>query len=299
MPVFKKRSMLSGMAVQEAMQKQVLQMPVTATVRQGIRSIIKFKANAVMVADAEGCPRGVVSKTDIMAAFYAGLPVDTPLGDIMVGPPHFCDPGDSLETAIDQLQTLGVHQIYVRSEDQEHAAGLLTYSDIVGLLYRYCRTCIRSGRCEKEIAGKDMPRLLVKDVMTHGVSSCAGERPLADVVEILSHRKLAALLVTNEHTRSAGTISKTDLVLAYTRGTGIDAPAAEIMNTPIAACTADTLLSQAIQQMFLSDIQRIFVREHDDDAVSGVLSLSDATRFRSGTCRACGAGRILEPLDRF
>lgn len=41
------------------------------------------------------------------------------------------------------------------------------------------------------------------------------------------------------------------------------------------------------------DIQRIFVREKINGKVTGVLCLSDATRFRSGTCKACGAGRVL------
>jgi len=37
---------------------------------------------------------GMVSKTDIMGAFYVGLPVETPLADIMVGPPLFCYPDE-------------------------------------------------------------------------------------------------------------------------------------------------------------------------------------------------------------
>ena len=54
-------------------------------------------------------------------------------------------------------------------------------------------------------------------------------------------------------------------------------------------------LSTAIQQMLIRDVQRLFV--HADasrpDHITGVLALSDSARFRSGSCRACAAGRIL------
>ena len=39
-----------------------------------------------------------------MGAFYAGLPTDMPLENIMVGPPLFCFPDDELEAALDAMQ---------------------------------------------------------------------------------------------------------------------------------------------------------------------------------------------------
>lgn len=291
---FKNRSVLSGMTVHEAMQRQVVQLPQDASISQCIRHIIKFKANAVLVTGTGLEPVGVVSKTDIVAAYYAGLPIDTTLSDIMVGPPHFCHPSNSLETAIDLMQRHSIHQIYVQSEAREDMLGQAAYSDIVGLLYRYCRTCIRSGRRIKTIEKKEIPRLLVKDVMTDNVTSCHAAQIITGVIETLAGQKLGALLVTGSNQSALGAISKTDLVLAYIRGTDISESADTIMHSPVAACDATTLLSDAIQMMFLSDIQRIFVRNIEDGCITGVLSLSDATRFRSGTCRACGAGRILD-----
>ena len=58
---------------------------------------------------------------------------------------------------------------------------------------------------------------------------------------------------------------------------------------------AEAGMGDAIQQMLIHDVQRLFV--HADasapDHITGVLSLSDSARFRSGSCRACSAGRIL------
>jgi CBS domain-containing protein len=292
MAVFKNRSVLSGMTVNEAMQRQIVQLPADTPVNRCIRHIIKFKANAVVVTQGSDDSAGVVSKTDLIGAYYAGLPTDTPLSDIMVGPPMFCRPENSLETAVDLMQTHGIHQLYVRS-DQGEIVGMTAYSDIVGLLYRYCRSCIRSGRFTKDLKDKKIPRLFVKDVMTHEVTSCDAKAPITAVIEILSGQKLGALLITDSNSPACGTISKTDLILAYVRGVSAVGPARTVMNTPVGTCPSDTLLSDAIRQMLLFDVQRLFVIEAKQGPVTGVLSLSDATRFRSGTCKACGAGRIL------
>lgn len=294
MPEFKTRQMVKGITVKEAMQRQVVQLPATTPVRQCIRHIIKFKANAVMVTDPEGKALGVVSKTDIMGAFYAQLPVDTMISDIMVGPPYFCSVEDKLETAIDQMQAHGIHQLYVQSMATDDVEGLLAFSDIVGLIYRYCRRCIKSGRCAEMFAEKDIPRLIASDVMTGNVTACDATCTITEVIEILSSQKLGAVLLTNKDDSPPGVVSKTDLLLAYIRGASPDAPAQTIMNTPVISCHATILLSDAIQKMLLYDVQRIFVTDGTNGPVTGVLSLSDATRFRSGTCRACGAGRILD-----
>lgn len=71
--------------------------------------------------------------------------MDTPVSDIMVGPPWYCRRDDALESAVDRMQTLGIHQVYVRGDRDDGVEGMLSYSDIVGLLYRYCRHCLKSG----------------------------------------------------------------------------------------------------------------------------------------------------------
>ena len=64
-----------------------------------------------------------------------------PLENIMVGPPMFCFPDDELEAALDAMQQNQVHRLYVRGAESNDVAGVIAYPDIVGLLYRYCRTC--------------------------------------------------------------------------------------------------------------------------------------------------------------
>ncbi len=294
MPVLKTRSVFHGITVKEAMQRQIVKLPAQSTIQQCIRYIIKFNANSVLTTDPEDQPVGVVTKTDIITAFYAGFDIDIPISDIMVGPPYFCHEGDSLETAIDQLQTLGIHQLFVKSDIDDKIEGQITYSDIVGLLYRFCRHCIKSGRYSKLFSKKEIPRLVVEDVMTRTLTACNANQTITEIIEILLERKKSAILVMDNKDSSSGIISKTDLLFAFMRGTHPDTPAKAIMNSPVITCGFSIQLSDAIQQMLLYDIHRIFVSNEKTRQIIGVLSLSDATRFRSGTCKACGAGRILD-----
>jgi hypothetical protein len=46
--------------------------------------------------------------------------------------------------------------------------------------------------------------------------------------------------------------------------------------------------------MLLKDVQRLFVHAQDPAQIIGILSLSDAARFRSGSCRACTPSRFMK-----
>ena len=102
---------LKGLTVQDAMRRQVIQLPAAALLSQAIRAMIKFKVNAILVTGQAQEPLGVVSKTDLMTAYYGGLPLETPVAGIMVGPPQFCQPQDSLDAALDQMREHGIHRV--------------------------------------------------------------------------------------------------------------------------------------------------------------------------------------------
>ncbi|HHE73958.1 MAG TPA: CBS domain-containing protein, partial [Desulfobacteraceae bacterium] len=100
MPLVETRSVFSGIPVSEAMRRQVISLPFSADIGQGIRMMIRYKANAVLLTD-KSVPFGVVSKTDLMGAFYADFPTETPLGDVMGSQPIACFPDDPLESALE------------------------------------------------------------------------------------------------------------------------------------------------------------------------------------------------------
>ncbi len=296
MPVLETASVFSGISVGTAMRRQVVRLPATADIGQGIRMLIRNKANAVLLSDND-IPFGVVSKTDLLGAYYGEIPTEAALGDVMGSQPIACFPDDLVEDALEIMAAAGVHRLYVTGANREEVIGTLSYADIVGLLYRYCRTCERGTASKrlKRSGGDPSARLRVKDVMTPEVWACQDSDTLFTVIETLTSHQMGAVIIEDEARSSIGVISKTDLIMAYHRGVSPQTAAGEIMNTPVHAVPAGELLSAAIQQMLIRDVQRLFV--HDDtsqrDPITGVLALSDAARFRSGSCRACTAGRLM------
>ncbi len=148
MPVIDYQDVLKGLLVQEAMRRQVIRLPEHAPLEQAIRYCIKFKVNAILISDDQQAGLGVVSKTDLMGAYYAGLPLDTPCGMVMMGPPLFCRTQDTLYQALELMRIKRIHRLYVSEDGSWQAAGVLAYPDIVGLLYRYCNKCERSLRLD-------------------------------------------------------------------------------------------------------------------------------------------------------
>jgi CBS domain-containing protein len=294
MVVIERKNTLQNLSVSNAMRRQVVQLEQTKSIDHGINILIKFKVNALLTVDGENKPVGVVSKTDIMGAYYAGLVIDSPLEYIMVSPPLFCHSSDSLEAALELMRSHGVYRLYVLDSESEKLVGALAYPDIVGLLYQYCRQCEFNHLNILKHHGKNdsMRRFSVREVMTSQVRSIGRNEALSGVMEELSAHRFGAILVADDAGSPCGVISKTDLALTYKHGVDPQTPAHTVMSSPVHTCDVDLLLEEAIRKMILTDTHRLFVHEGDGGNIVGVLSLSDAARVRSGSCHGCVSSRI-------
>ncbi len=284
---------LSGIVVSEAMRRQIIRMDKDAPIANSINALIKYKINALLTTDGAGEPLGVLSKTDIVGAYYAGLPLGSPLEDIMSSPPLFCHPEDALEKALQNMRSKKIYRLYVKDPENKTVIGALAYPDIVGLLYKYCHDCEYSHFRQKNEPNTDaIKRIFIKEIMTKGVKAIFKDDSLLQAMEELAAYRFGAILVKDRQEIPCGVISKTDLILAYKHGMDTKAPAESIMSAPVQSCDADELLEDAIRQMIFSDVQRLFVHQSKPDALVGVFSLSDAARIRSGSCHACISSRI-------
>ena len=287
------RLLLRDLLVKEAMRAQVIALDHQDTFDSCIRRLIKYKITAVLVTSGDA-PVGVVSKTDLMGAYYADLPIESPLASIMNSPPLFCFPNDSLESALNLMRSRSVYRLYVTEEAcPEHVVGVLAYPDIVGQLYQYCRNCDRSLMNRKTTLADDALRYTVKEVMTPSVMSFVDSDSFSTIIEGLSAYRFGAVLIRNEHGAPVGVVSKTDLILAYRRGISTEVDAKSILAyNGVRCCNETDYIEVAIRKMIFSDIHRLFVyRDHPENIV-GVFSLSDAARIRSGSCHACVGTRI-------
>jgi CBS domain-containing protein len=291
---FEKSKTLMGLLVQEAMRRQVIHLHQNTSIDNGINTLIKYKINAFLTIDENDNPVGVVSKTDIMSAYYAGFPLETPLYDIMSSPPLFCGPKDTLESALDLMRSKGIYRLYVKSDNSEEVLGALAYPDIVGLLYRYCNDCKYSHlkQKRKKYAGKSIRRYKVKEVMTSSVKTCGMNDSLSQIMEELSIYRFGAILIIDGNNLPCGIVSKTDLSISYKHGIDSQVEAKHIMSSPVRSCDEDEFLEDAIKKMIFTDVHRLFVHKDDPQNIVGVLSLSDAARIRSGSCHACLSSRI-------
>lgn len=290
MPIIAYQNVLQGLTVQEAMRRQVIRLDRESPLEQAVRFCIKYKVNALLITGEEQEGLGVVSKTDLMGAYYAGLPIDTPCEAVMVGPPLFCRADDTLDAALDAMRRHRVHRLYV-NEDAGGSAGVLAYPDIVGILYRFCINCRKSLRGAS--GTETLPdRYRVREVMTPGIHGHQDGESLQQVMEGLAAYKLGAVLIRDGEGVPVGVVSKTDLILAYKHGVETTAPARTVMTAPVQAVEAGAPLVDALKTMILADVHRLFVYQDSPGNLVGTLSLSDVARFRSGTCRACLASRI-------
>lgn len=298
MPVIDRRNVLSGIKVSEAMRRLVVSLPHSASVEQAARFTIKFKVNALLVHEEGEVPAGVVSKTDLMGAYYAGLPLDTPVEAVMVAPPLFCREQDSLEKALNDMRTHRVHRLYVLGETDIQTSGVLAYPDIVGMLYRFCHKCDRSLARSSKGASRLTDHYRVSEVMTSSAHAASERDSLAAIIESLSATRFGAVLIRGEDGHPVGVVSKSDLMVAYRHNVPMETSARDIMSRPVHACEQNADLASAIRHMIYTDIHRIFVYRDDPRDIVGTLSLTDAARVRSGSCRACISSRIrVEPSD--
>ncbi|HBZ56482.1 MAG TPA: hypothetical protein DEO88_13845 [Syntrophobacteraceae bacterium] len=292
--VIDRENVLKGLTVQDAMRRLVIDLGREASIEQAIRYTVKFKANALLIVNEQRQGIGVVSKTDLMGAYYAGLPIETPVEAIMVGSPVFCQESDSLDVALDTMRAFKIHRLYVAGDHPDLAVGVLAYPDIVGLLYRYCRRCKRSILHPRHTRSDETASDLfhVREVMTDSVRTHQEDESLLQVMEGLSTHRLGAVLINDRDGLPVGVVSKTDLMIAYKHGVAAETQAKAIMSSPVNSCDHNEPLTVAVQRMIFSDIHRSFVHKGEPSNIVGVLSLSDAARVRSGSCRACVTSRI-------
>jgi len=287
-----KRNTLTDMCVNDAMRRNFNAIPETTSIDFSINTLIKHKVNGILTLDINSNPVGVISKTDIIGAYYAGLPIDSPVEYIMARPPLLCSLDAPLEVALEQMIENSVYRLYV-TQDDSTVIGSLAYPDIVGLLYRSCHDCEYSHfHRDRNNDGNSVKRILVQDVVAEELKSVTSDDPLSTVLEEISTYRFGAILVQDSTYKPVGVISKTDLILAYKHGIALDALASTIMSFPVETCNREDLLEQALRKMIFSDIHRLFVKSIKDDTLSGVFSLTDAARSRSGSCHACISSRI-------
>jgi signal-transduction protein with cAMP-binding, CBS, and nucleotidyltransferase domain len=287
-------SALDGRTVREAMQRLRCYLDRNASIQQGIRHTLKYKINSILILDDRKNAIGVVSKTNILGAYYVGLPITTPLSAIMIAPPITCRLNDSLNSALDVMRNRSVHRLYVFEDEPNKVVGVLTYPDILGMLYRYCHKCERSTirLTESGAIGNLADYFRVCELMNPEFQIHREEESLMQVMESIAAHYSGTVLIKNNEDLPRGVVSTTDLIIAYMHGVPSFAAAKTIMSTPVLSCDYDEPLLMAIKKMIFFDLDGLYVYRGSPTNIVGIITLSDVARVRSGSCRACKTSRI-------
>ncbi len=105
-------------------------------------------------------------------------------------------------------------------------------------------------------------RLLVRDLMSVGVATCAPDTPIIEIARLLLEKKLEAVVVLNEEGHAVGIVSQKELVKAYTRDNHQQLTAEAIMHDGVPSVPPDIPLTAAAQIMQDQDIRVIYLMHH-------------------------------------
>jgi predicted transcriptional regulator len=294
MSIIDRKSALSGLTVREAMRRLICYLDRNATIQRAIRHTIKYKLNAVLILDQKDEAIGVVSKTNILGAYYAGLPLTMPLDAIMAAPTITCHLTDSLDSALDMMRGARVQRLYVVGDEPNRVVGVLAYPDILGMLYRYCNQCERSTLRLMESGSTDKlaDHFKVCELMSPAFHTHDENDSLIKIMESVAVHGSGTVLIKGHDDLPQGVVTITDLILAYLHDIPPGAAAKTIMSAPVLSCDYDEPLLMAVKKMIFSDLDSLYVHKDRPINIVGVVTLADVARLRSGSCRACMISRI-------
>jgi CBS domain-containing protein len=122
------------MRVQDAMTRSIATCRQEDTLNEAARIMWECDCGSVPVVDESGAVCGIVTDRDIcMAAYTQGLPLtQIPVRDVMTREVRCCQPGDSLDTALELMQRHKVRRVPVT--DGRRPIGILSIGDLTRAL---------------------------------------------------------------------------------------------------------------------------------------------------------------------
>lgn len=129
-------------------------------------------------------------------------------------------------------------------------------------------------------------RLLVRDLMSVGVATCAPNTPIIEIARLLLEKKLEAVVVLNEEGHAVGIVSQKELVQAYTRDNCRELTAEAIMHDGVPSVPPDIPLTAAAQIMQDQGIRVVYLMHHAGGIAYPAAVLSYQHLLRHLTARS-------------
>ena len=225
--------------------------------------LVRHRVHALVVADSDGRPLGVLSDTDLLAGEWLstdaeGLEVMLGMtaGELMTAPPETIDAGAPAGEAAARLRRGRILRLLVTEEGRP--AGVISVSDLVASLAR----AATERRC-------------VADVMSRGIVVCPPDTPVFAAARSMTERRSRSLVVVDSGGRPLGVVTGFDLLALYEPGAA-ETTVAELMQPPL-TIGPDASLRDAADLMLRHETHRLVVvdPERPNAMPLGLVSTSD------------------------
>jgi CBS domain-containing protein len=245
------------------MHRGLVTCPPEARLGDAASLLVGHRVHALVVADSEGRPLGVLSDTDLLAGEWLstdaeGLEVMLGMtaGELMTAPPETIDAGASASEAAARLRRRHILRLLVTEGGRP--TGVISVSDLVASL-----------------AHASTERRCVADVMSRGIVVCAPDTPVSAAARAMTERRSRSIVVVDSSGRPVGVVTGFDLLALYQPGaaaTTVD----ELMQSPL-TIGPDASLREAADLMLRHETHRLVVvdPEHPDAMPLGLVSTSD------------------------
>ena len=131
-------------AVSEVMTASVITCKVGDDLFQVMESLTAHRMSAVLVTGDDGRPVGVISKTNLVAAWHRGISSDAKAVAAMTYPVISCDRNDPINKALVRMLVGDMGRIFVHDGSPDEMVGVLSLSDAANHRSGTCRACISS-----------------------------------------------------------------------------------------------------------------------------------------------------------
>ncbi len=251
--------------VQDLMHPGLITCPPDTSLGQVATLLTQHRIHALVVADRDGQPLGIITDFDLLAAEWlstdeASLRAMRAMtaGELMTTPIDTIEASEPASAAAQRMHSGGMSRLMVT--DGGKPVGVISVSDLVASM----------------VAHSTVARASVADVMSRACLVCRDTTPVASVARGMTDARYRSVLVVSARGQPLGVVSGLDLI-AYCREEGCgETTARDVMHAAL-SIHPDAGLREAADMMIDHHHHRLIVVDPaDPDAMPlGIISTYD------------------------
>jgi len=239
--------------VRGLMHKGLITCPTDASLGEVARLLAQQHVHALVVADSDNHPLGLISDFDLLAGEWLSVDNESlaamkqlTAGELMSAPLNTVDANVSIDEAAQLMREKQVHRFVVT--ENKLPVGIISISDFVA-----------------HLAMENKPnRNTVGDVMSDAFLVCRDKTTIISAARTITQAGWRSVVVVDSRGKPLGVVSGIDL-LPYA-GTNVDEnlTVSDVMNRNLATIDINASLQQAANLMIQNHRHRIIVVDKDD-----------------------------------